>query len=108
MLEKATKIKLHTYEPGMFLTDTETEAEYLTAGLEEDDGDGKTIAAVLEVLARKHGIVAGEGLIGTDYQSLLQSLTENGTVNLTKTLVVLGAMGLTLTGGTKPFQHAAE
>ncbi len=108
MPEKATKVKLHTYEPGMFLTDLEMEAEYLTAGLEEDDGDGKTIAAVLEVLARKHGIVAGEGLVGTDYQSLLHSLTENGTVNLTKVLAVLKAMGLTLTAGLKPSDQAAE
>jgi probable addiction module antidote protein len=108
MPEKATKIKTHPYEPGMFLTDPESEAEYLTAGLEEDDGDGQTIAAVLEVLARKHGIVAGEGLVGMDYQSLLNSLTENGTVNLTKVLAVLKAMGLTLTAGLKPSDQAAE
>jgi DNA-binding phage protein len=52
--------------------------------------------------------VAGEGLVGTDYQSLLNSLTENGTVNLTKVLAVLKAMGLTLTAGLKPSDQAAE
>lgn len=108
MPEKATKIKTHPYEPGMFLTDPETEAEYLTAGLEEDDGDGQTIAAVLEVLARKHGIVVGVGPAGTEYQSLLQGLAENGAVNLTKLRTVLKAMGLTLTAGLEPSDQAAE
>ncbi len=103
MDEKKTKIKTSAFTPGMFLTDAESEAEYLIASIEEDDGDGMVISAALEVLAQKHGLTEDQ-----NYMSLHRNLIESGSVNLTKTLLILRSMGITLAADRKSSGHAVE
>lgn len=50
------KLKTMPFDPANYLLTPADEAEYLTACIEEDEGDGKTVAAALCVLARKHGM----------------------------------------------------
>ena len=105
------KLKTMPFDPANYLLTPADEAEYLTAYIEEDEGDGKTVAAALGVLARKHGMADMASAAQVNPNTLYRSLSENGNPGIVTVLRVLRAMGLTLTAktaATLPGSSAAE
>lgn len=95
---------LFAYDSARYLNTLERQAEYLNLAIEEDDGDGKAIAAALTVLARAQDLANGAETPEESRQSLVRNLAGDGTLSMANALRICRVLGLELAA----YPHAAE